>query len=76
MNCDALLDAEAGIKAVLSMHDIDEVVVIARAGSYDDNDEKDSVDLRQRKKTRLFLRKFAKGLFRMTASARTFGLRL
>ena len=37
--CDALLDAEAGIKAVLSMHDIDEIIVIGQAGSYDENDE-------------------------------------
>ena len=43
--CDALLDAEAGIKAVLSMHDIDEIIVIGGAGSYDENDELNPVDL-------------------------------
>ena len=43
--CDALLDAEAGIKAVLSMHDIDEIIVIGGAGSYDEEDELNPVDL-------------------------------
>ena len=43
--CDAQLDAEAGIKAVLSMHDIDEIIVIGGAGSYDENDELNPVDL-------------------------------
>ncbi len=44
--CDALLDAEAGIKAMLSMHDIDEIIVIGGTGSYDVNDELNPVDLR------------------------------
>ena len=48
--CDAQLDAEAGIKAVLSMHDIDEVIVIGQAGSYDENDELNPVDLRHGRK--------------------------
>ena len=31
--CDALLDAEAGIKVVLSRYDIDEIIVIGGTGS-------------------------------------------
>ena len=31
--CDALLDAEAGIKAVLARYDIDEIIVIGGDGS-------------------------------------------
>lgn len=44
--CDSLLDAEAGIKAVLSRYDIDEIVVIGGAGSHDKEDELKPVALR------------------------------
>ena len=37
--CDTLLDAEAGIKNVLSRFDIDEIVIIGAAGSYDEGDK-------------------------------------
>lgn len=36
---DVLLDAEAGIKTVLSAYEIDEVIVISAAGSYDEEEE-------------------------------------
>jgi len=35
---DVILDAEAGIKTVLSAYEIDEVIVIGAAGSYDEED--------------------------------------
>ncbi len=44
--CDSLLDAEAGIKAVLSRYDIDEIIIIGAAGSYDENDDLKPVPLR------------------------------
>ena len=37
--CDALLDAEAGIKAVLARHAIDEVIVIGTDDTYDEEDD-------------------------------------
>ena len=37
--CDALLDAEAGIKAILARYPIDEVIVIGSDGSYDSKDD-------------------------------------
>ena len=43
--CDALLDAEAGIKVVLSRYDIDEIIVIGGTGSFNEGDELNSVDL-------------------------------
>ena len=43
---DALLDAEAGIKTVLSAYDIDEIVVIGGAGSCGEGDELGAVGLR------------------------------
>lgn len=36
---DAILDAEAGIKAVLSQYELDEIIVIGGAGSYADEDD-------------------------------------
>ena len=45
--CDALLDTEAGIKAVLARHRIDEIIVIGGTGSLDEKDELDSVSIRQ-----------------------------
>jgi len=42
---DALLDAEAGIKTVLSRYDIDKITVIGGAGSYDEGDELGPVSL-------------------------------
>lgn len=36
--CDALLDAEAGIKAMLARYDIDEIIVIGEAGAYGKED--------------------------------------
>ncbi len=42
---DVLLDAEAGIKSVLSRYDIDEVIVIGGAGSCGEGDATDSVPL-------------------------------
>ena len=46
--CDALLDAEAGIKAVLARYDIDEIIVIGGDGAYDEKDKPDSaIPLRQ-----------------------------
>ena len=36
--CDALLDAEAGIKVVLSRYDIDEIIVIGGTGSFNAGD--------------------------------------
>ena len=46
--CDALLDAEAGIKAVLARYDIDEIIVIGGDGAYDGKDKPDSaIPLRQ-----------------------------
>ena len=45
--CDTLLDAEAGIKAMLARCDIDEIVVIGGAGSFDEKDELNSVPLRE-----------------------------
>lgn len=41
--CDAILETEAGIKAVLSRYDIDEVLVIGGAGSYGKDDAIESV---------------------------------
>ena len=43
--CSALLDAEAGIKAVLARHSIDEVIVIGAADAYDERDERNAVRL-------------------------------
>ena len=43
---DVLLDAEAGIKSVLSRYDIDEVIVIGGAGSCGEGDATDSAPLR------------------------------
>ena len=43
--CSALLDAEAGIKAVLARHSIDEVIVIGAADAYDEKDERNAVCL-------------------------------
>ena len=43
--CDALLEAEAGIKAILSRYAIDEVIVIGGDGAYDEKDELASVPL-------------------------------
>ena len=36
--CDAMLDAEAGIKAMLARYDIDEVVIIGGEGTFDGTD--------------------------------------
>ena len=44
---DALLDAEAGIKAALSQHEIDEIIVIGGAGSYAEGDDMGPVVLSQ-----------------------------
>jgi len=46
--CDVLLDAEAGIKAMLARYDIDEVIVIGEDGSFDEKDELNSVPLRNK----------------------------
>ena len=43
--CDALLDAEAGIKALLSRYAIDEIIVIGGDGSYEESDVLSSVPL-------------------------------
>ena len=43
---DALLDTEAGIKAVLSRYNIDEIIVIGAAGSFDEGDELEQVPLK------------------------------
>lgn len=43
---DALLDAEAGIKTVLSQYDLDEIIVIGASGSYAEGDELGPVDLK------------------------------
>lgn len=43
--CDALLDAEAGIKALTARYDIDEIIVIGGAGSFDERDEINSVSI-------------------------------
>ena len=43
--CSALMDAEAGIKAVLARHSIDEVIVIGAADAYDERDERNAVRL-------------------------------
>ena len=45
--CAAFLDAEAGIKAVLARHHIDEVIIIGGTGSLDEKDGQDSVSIRQ-----------------------------
>ena len=37
--CDAILDAEAGIKAMLARFDIDEIIVIGAAGSNNEEDD-------------------------------------
>ena len=37
--CDALLDTEAGIKAVLARSEIDEIVIIGGSGAYNGEDE-------------------------------------
>lgn len=42
---DALLGAEAGIKAVLSQYELDEIIVIGGAGSYADEDDMGPVAL-------------------------------
>lgn len=44
---DSLLDAEAGIKTVLSGYGIDEITVIGRAGSFDEGDEHSTYGLLQ-----------------------------
>jgi len=44
---DALLDAEAGIRTVLSRHEIDDIIVIGGAGSYDEGDDPGAVPVRQ-----------------------------
>ena len=43
--CDALLGTEASIKAVLSCHNIDEIIVIGESSSYDEEDELSLVSL-------------------------------
>lgn len=43
---DVLLDAEAGIKTVLSRHDIDEIIVIGAAGSHDEGDDLGPVSIK------------------------------
>lgn len=43
--CDAVLDAEAGIKAMLARYDIDEIVVIGGAGSFKEEDNLTPVNL-------------------------------
>ena len=43
--CDALLEAEAGIKAMLARFPIDEIIVIGGAGTYDGHDELNAVPL-------------------------------
>lgn len=43
--CDALLDTEAGIKAVLARHAIDEVTVIGGAGAYNGEDSLEPASL-------------------------------
>ena len=43
---DVLLDAEAGIKTVLSRYGIDEIIVIGGVGSYDEGDDLGSVPLK------------------------------
>lgn len=43
---DTLLDAEAGIKTVLSRHEIDEIIVLGGRGSYDEGDDLGPVSLR------------------------------
>ncbi len=48
--CDALLDTEAGIKAVLSRYAIDEIIVIGGDGAYDKEDEQTSFPLLQGKR--------------------------
>ncbi len=44
--CDALLDTEAGIKAMLARYDIDEILVIGGEGTYDEGDDLQPVSLR------------------------------
>ena len=43
--CDALLDAEANIKAMLSRYEIDEIIIIGNAGSYEEEDDLNLVPL-------------------------------
>ncbi len=45
--CDALTDAEAGIKAILAGYDIDEIIVIGGDGAFDEKDELGAVSLLQ-----------------------------
>ena len=47
---DTILDAEAGIKTVLSRYDIDKIVVIGAVGSYGEDEDLEPVSLRQGRK--------------------------
>lgn len=44
--CDALLDAEAGIKAMLARYNIHEIIIIGGAGSFDSSDTLAPISLR------------------------------
>ena len=44
--CDALLDTEAGMKAMLARYDLDEIIVIGEAGTDDQESGLDAVPLR------------------------------
>ena len=43
--CDALLDAEASIKAALACFSIDEIIILGSTGSYDEGDELSTIPL-------------------------------
>ena len=43
--CDALLDAEASIKAALARFSIDEIIILGSTGSYDEGDELSTIPL-------------------------------
>ncbi len=45
--CDAVLDAEAGIKAILARYDIDEIIVIGENCSYDEKDDLNPVPIKR-----------------------------
>ena len=45
--CDAVLDAEAGIKAVLARYKIDEIIVAGEADTFDEKDSLTPCTLRE-----------------------------
>ena len=48
--CDALLDAEASIKAALARFSIDEIIILGSTGSYDEGDELSTIPPQPRAK--------------------------